>query len=90
MSNHLPPDDDFAPEMTGQEAFARAMRIKLQRNREALKASGKSARQSEQSETPAGPVPLRAPPTAEELDQAILNRHPELTKEDLERIAQIT
>jgi hypothetical protein len=93
MSNHLPPDDDFAPEMTGQEAFARAMRIKLQRNREALKASGKSVRQSEQSETPvgpAGPVPLRAPPTAEELDQAILDRHPGLTKEDLERIAQIT
>ncbi len=90
MSNHLPPDDDFAPEMTGQEAFARAMRIKLQRNREALRASGKSAQQSEQSETPAGPVPLRAPPTAEELDQAILNRHPGLTKEDLERIAQIT
>ncbi len=84
MSNHLPPDDDFAPEMTGQEAFARAMRIKLQRNREALKASGKSAQPGGLSETPLEPV------SAEELDQAILNRHPELTKEDLERIAQIT
>ncbi len=86
MSNHLPPDDDFTPEMTGQEAFARAMRIKLQRNREALRASGKSAQQSEPSETPA----VREPPTAAEIDQAILDRHPELTKEDLERIAQIT
>lgn len=86
MSNHLPPDDDFAPEMTGQEAFARAMRIKLQRNREALRASGKSAQQSEQCEPPA----VRSPPTADELDQRILDRHPGLTKEDLERIAQIT
>jgi hypothetical protein len=90
MSNHLPPDDDFAPEMTGQEAFARAMAIKLRRNREALKASEKSAQPSEQSETPVGPVPLRAPPTAEELDQAIQDAHPELTKEDLERIAQVS
>jgi hypothetical protein len=86
MSNHLPPDDDFAPEMTGQEAFARAMRIKLQRNREALKASGKSAQQSEPSETPA----VRSPPTAEEMDQLILDRHPGLTKEQLRRIAQST
>jgi hypothetical protein len=86
MSNHLPPDDDFAPEMTGQEAFARAMRIKLQRNREALRASGKSAQQSEPSETPA----VRSPPTAAEIDQAILEGHPELTKEELEEIAQVS
>ncbi len=90
MSNHLPPDDDFTPEMTGQEAFARAMAIKLRRNREALKASEKSAQPSEQSEMPVGPVPLRVPPTAEELDQAILDRHPGLTKEDLEEIAQVS
>jgi hypothetical protein len=86
MSNHLPPDDDFAPEMTGQEAFARAMAIKLRRNREALKASGKSAPQSEPSETPA----VREPPTAAEMDQLILDRHPGLTKEQLRRIAQST
>ncbi len=86
MSNHLPPDDDFAPEMTGQEAFARAMAIKLRRNREALKASEKSAQPSEQSETPV----VREPPTAAELDQRILDRHPGLTKEDLEEIAQVS
>ena len=46
MSNQFPPDDDLSPEMTPLEAFTRAMRIKLQRNREAraaLKASEKSA-----------------------------------------------
>ena len=45
---------------------------------------GKSAQQSEPSETPVEPV------SAEELDQAILDRHPELTKEDLELIAQVS
>ena len=46
MSNQFPPDDDLGPEMTPEEAFSRAMRIKLRLNREAraaLKASGKSA-----------------------------------------------
>ncbi len=38
-------DDSFEPEMTGDEAFARAMRIKLKRNR-ALRGLGKSAQQS--------------------------------------------
>ena len=35
---HLPPDDSFEPEMTGMEAFSRAMLIKLRTNR-ALRAS---------------------------------------------------
>jgi hypothetical protein len=83
MTDHFPPDDDLGPEMTPEEAFARAMRVKLRRNREAraaLKASGKSAQPSEPSETPVGPV------SAEELDQAILDRHPGLTKEKLARM----
>ena len=87
MSNQFPPDDDLGPEMTPLEAFTRAMRIKLQRNREAraaFKASEKSAPPSEPSESPLGPV------TAEELDQAILDDFPGLTKEDLARIAEIT
>jgi hypothetical protein len=73
--------------MTAEEAFSRAMRIKLRLNREAraaLKASEKSAQPSEPSETPLGPV------TAEELDQAILDDFPGLTKEDLALIAKIT
>jgi hypothetical protein len=52
----------------------------------ALRASGKSASQSEPSETPA----VREPPTSDEMDQLILDRHPELTKEELRRIAQST
>ena len=80
MSNQFPPDDDLSTEMTPLEAFTRAMRIKLQRNREAraaLKASEKSAQAGEPSETPVGPI------SAEELDQAILDRFPGLTKESL-------
>ena len=86
MSDHFPPDDDLGPEMTGLEMFSRAMRIKLQLNREARasRASEKSAQPSEPSESPLGPV------TAEELDQAILDDFPGLTKEDLERIADIS
>ena len=66
--------------MTPEEAFTRVMRIKLQRNREAraaLKASEKSAQPGEPSETPAGPI------SVEELDQAILDDFPGLTKERL-------
>ncbi len=87
MSNQFPPDDDLGPEMTPLEAFSRAMLVKLQRNREAraaLKASEKSAQPSEPLGPPVEPV------SADELDQAILDRFPGLTKEDLERIAQIT
>ncbi len=83
MSDHFPPDDDLGPEMTPEEAFSRAMLVKLRRNREAraaLKASGQSAQPSEPSETPAGPV------SAEELDQAILDDFPGLTKEKLSRM----
>ena len=47
---HLPPDDSFEPEMTAEEAFERVMRIKLETNR-ALRASEKSAQQSDKSET---------------------------------------
>jgi hypothetical protein len=83
MSNHFPADDDLGPEMTALEAFTRVMRIKLQRNREAraaLKASGQLAEPSEPSESPLGPV------STEELDQAILDRFPGLTKEKLSRM----
>ncbi len=88
MSNQFPPNDDLGPEMTPEEAFSRAMRVKLQRNREARaasKASGKSAPPSE----PSGPF-VGGPISAEELDQAILDRFPKLTKEKLARIAEIT
>jgi hypothetical protein len=87
MSKPFPPDDDLGPEMTALEAFTRAMRIKLEDNRRARasKASEKSARPGE----PSGPF-VGGPISAEELDQAILDRHPELTKEDLARIAKIT
>ncbi len=86
MSDHFPPDDDPGPEMTAEEAFSRAMRIKLRLNREAraLKASEKSAQPSEPSEIPAGPV------SAEELDQAILDDFPGLTKEKLDRMMNET
>ncbi len=87
MSDHFPPDDDLGPEMTPIEAFSRAMRLKLEINRKsraALKASGEPPRPSEPS------APLVEPVAAEEPDQAILDRFPGLTKEDLERIAQIT
>ena len=79
MSDHFPPDDDLGPEMTAEEAFSRAMRIKLRLNREARasRASEKSAKPPAPSEPPAGPV------SAEELDQAILDRFPGLTKEEL-------
>ncbi len=79
MSDHFPPDDDLGPEMTPEEAFSRAMRIKLRLNREARasRASEKSAKPPAPSEPPAGPV------SAEELDQAILDRFPKLTKERL-------
>ncbi len=83
MSDHFPPDDDLGPEMTPLEAFARVMRIKLQRNREAreaLKGSVNSVQPSESSEPPVGPV------SAEELDQAILDDLPGLTKEKLSRM----
>jgi len=91
MSDQFPPDDDLGPEMTPLQAFSRAMRIKLRLNREAQarraaasQASEKSAQPSEPSDTPVGPV------SAEEPDQAILDRFPGLTKEDLELINQIT
>ncbi len=82
MSDQFPPDDDLGPEMTAEEAFSRAMRIKLRLNREARasRASEKLAQPSEPSESPLGPV------TAEELDQVILDRHPGLTKEKLARM----
>jgi hypothetical protein len=66
--------------MMPEEAFSWAMLVKLQRNREAraaLKASEKSVQPGEPSETPAGPV------SAEELDQAILDDFPGLTRERL-------
>ncbi len=52
------PDDSFEPEMTGEEAFERAMRIKLQDNRAAratLKASERLAQRSDRPGTPNEP-----------------------------------
>ncbi len=48
---HLPPDDDLKTEMTGEEAFERAMQVKLRDNR-AWRASVASAQKSGNSETP--------------------------------------
>ena len=87
MSKPFPPDDDLGPEMTPLEAYSRVMRLKLEINRKARAASKVSAvlaPPSKPSEAPAADV------SAEELDQAILDRFPGLTKEDLERIADIS
>ena len=65
------------------ETIGEGFAAKLQRNREAraaLKASEASAQPNAPSETPAGPV------SVEELDQAILDRHPGLTREKLDRM----
>ncbi len=68
---------------SGLEAFSRAMRIKLEDNRRAraLRASERSATPSE----PSGPF-VGGPISAEELDQAILDDFPGLTKEKLARM----
>ena len=81
MSKPCSPDDSQSKEIGAGEAYERAMRIKLEDNRRAraLRASEKPA-PPVPSETPAGPV------SAEELDQAILDRHPGLTKEKLARM----
>jgi hypothetical protein len=74
---------DQAPQdLDGLEAWYRAMRIKLEDNRRARasRASERSAKPGAPSETPAGPV------SAEELDQAILDRFPGLTKGKLDRM----
>ena len=82
MSKPCPPDDSQSKEIGAGEAYERAMRIKLEDNRRARasRASGKSANPDAPSESPAGPV------SAEELDQAILDRFPGLTKEKLARM----
>ncbi len=79
MSNQFPPDDGLGPEMTAEEAFSRAMRLKLRLNRRARASQGseKSVQPGAPSETPVGPI------SAEELDQAILDDFPGLTKERL-------
>ena len=83
MSKPFPPDDDLGPEMTPEEAFSRAMLVKLRRNREALAASGAS----EASAQPSAPSePQDDFVTAEEMDQEILDRHPgRRTRPDDER-----
>ena len=90
MSDQFPPDDDLGPEMTPLEAFSRAMRLKLQLNREARARRAAASPASEASAQPSEPSETPGPVSAEELDQAILDRLPGLTKEDLERIAEIT
>ena len=121
MSKPCPPDDSQPKEIGAGEAYERAMRLKLQVNRQARarraaasQASGRSPQSSEPSATddvnseevedrlsekrfrerfdrtqPSEPSPLVEPVSAEEPDQAILDRLPGLTKEDLERIAEI-
>ncbi len=50
-AGYLPSDDSFDQEMTGEEAFERAMQVKLRDNR-AWRASVASAQKSGNSETP--------------------------------------
>ena len=72
--------DDEASELSGQEAFARAMKLKLKANRKTLKAkkaSEKSAQPSEQAD-------LSGAALRQGLDDEILARFPKLTQEKLD------
>jgi hypothetical protein len=62
---------------TYDQQFAQAMKIKLQRNRQALKASGESAPRSEPSETKGG--------FRDGLIQEILAERPGLTRQELDQ-----
>ena len=72
------------PELSGQEAFARAMQLKLETNRKALKA--KETREAKKAAQASEQPDLSGAALGRALDQDILDRHPGLTQEKLDRM----
>ena len=70
------------PELSGQEAFARAMQLKLKANRKALKA--REARKAKKAAQASEQPDLTGTALRRGLDQDILARHPRLTQAELD------
>ena len=77
---------DEASELSGQEAFARAMKLKLKANREALEAKKASEKAAQASERP----DLSGAALRRGLEDEILARHPRLTREKLQEFMKYT
>ena len=75
-----PPSDE--PELTGEDAFARAMQLKLKANRKALKAG--EARKAKKAAQQSAQPDLSGAALRRGLDQDILDRHPGLTQAELD------
>ena len=84
-----PPSDE--PELTGEDAFARAMQLKLKANRKALKArEAREARKARKAAQASEQPDLSGAALGRALDQDILARHPRLTQAELDEFMKYT